>query len=202
MLLGGSLGVLAGSAGLRYDLAGSAGLRYDLASEAQSQALDEDYLEVRWFGRRVWCYRGHSNDLAAWLALWKWWLIGGLGVAGACLGYLGVRGAQRLAARGGRRDAWLGEIRAQSFGGMAERPPRTPGHDGLAPGRAIAGARPEDLRRLGLSGPVTLDEVRAAYRRLAKAHHPDVGGNDEAFRQLHAAYERTLKALWLGRRRR
>lgn len=27
------------------------------------------------------------------------------------------------------------------------------------------------------------------YKRMAKTHHPDVGGNDEAFKKVTAAYQ-------------
>lgn len=33
-----------------------------------------------------------------------------------------------------------------------------------------------------------MDGIRAAYRRLARLHHPDVGGSDEMFKRLGAAY--------------
>jgi curved DNA-binding protein CbpA len=30
--------------------------------------------------------------------------------------------------------------------------------------------------------------IKRAYRRLAKAHHPDLGGDAKAFHRLEAAY--------------
>ena len=51
------------------------------------------------------------------------------------------------------------------------------------------------LHTLGLTGAVTLAEVRKAYRALALQHHPDknVGGDPELaterFKQIGAAYE-------------
>ncbi len=40
----------------------------------------------------------------------------------------------------------------------------------------------------------TLAEVEAAYRRLAKAAHPDAGGSAEAFRELAEAYRQAKEA--------
>lgn len=37
---------------------------------------------------------------------------------------------------------------------------------------------------LGLERTATVDEVRAAYRRLSKERHPDAGGSDVAFAEL------------------
>jgi hypothetical protein len=179
---------------------GTACFRYKLASEAKAKGgvtpvLEEDYLQVWWLGRRVWWYRGYTKDLAAWLALWRWWLVGGFGVAGACLGYLGERAARWLAEGGRSRDAWLGKIRPSILAGLSGEMAK-PGVGGARPRRRTSGgARREDLRLLGLTGPATLEEVQAAYHRLAKAHHPDTGGDDAAFRLLHAAYKRTVKAL-------
>jgi len=42
--------------------------------------------------------------------------------------------------------------------------------------------------------PTVKDEVEAAYKMLAKKLHPDVGGSEEAFQELTAAYEVALKA--------
>jgi curved DNA-binding protein CbpA len=41
---------------------------------------------------------------------------------------------------------------------------------------------------LGVPATATEEEVKAAYRRLVKVHHPDVGGNEERFKQLGEAY--------------
>ncbi len=34
-----------------------------------------------------------------------------------------------------------------------------------------------------------LAAVKAAHRRLVKCHHPDMGGDAEAFRRINAAYQ-------------
>jgi HEAT repeat protein len=54
-------------------------------------------------------------------------------------------------------------------------------------------ARPSDPRTaalllLGLEPGASLAAIKRAYRRLAKAHHPDLGGDVEAFHRLDAAY--------------
>ncbi|MBC7325228.1 MAG: J domain-containing protein [Moorella sp. (in: Bacteria)] len=42
---------------------------------------------------------------------------------------------------------------------------------------------------LGLAPGATLAEIKAAYRRLVKLHHPDAGGDPEVFMKIHAAYQ-------------
>jgi DnaJ-class molecular chaperone len=41
---------------------------------------------------------------------------------------------------------------------------------------------------LGLKQGASKDEVKKAYRNLAKKHHPDVGGDAEVFKKILAAY--------------
>jgi len=51
---------------------------------------------------------------------------------------------------------------------------------------------------LGLTGGATRPQIQAAYRRLARAFHPDVnrsGGTERRFREATEAY-RTLEELW------
>ncbi len=42
---------------------------------------------------------------------------------------------------------------------------------------------------LGVPKSATADEVKKAYRRLARKHHPDAGGSEEKFKQVGEAYE-------------
>ena len=53
--------------------------------------------------------------------------------------------------------------------------------------------KPRDGRtaheRLGLAPGATKEEVRAAYRELAKKHHPDKGGDPERFQEVQDAYD-------------
>jgi hypothetical protein len=48
--------------------------------------------------------------------------------------------------------------------------------------------RLEALQLLGLDDGASPQAIKKAYWRLAKAHHPDMGGNAEAFHRLDAAY--------------
>lgn len=41
---------------------------------------------------------------------------------------------------------------------------------------------------LGLSPSASLEEIERAYRRKAKIHHPDHGGDEDAMRALNKAY--------------
>jgi len=52
---------------------------------------------------------------------------------------------------------------------------------------------PECLVVLGVAAPATANEVRRAYRRLAKEHHPDAGGEETAFVRIQAAYEEAIR---------
>ena len=47
-----------------------------------------------------------------------------------------------------------------------------------------------DYKALGLQPGATRDDIRKAYYRLAKKHHPDAGGNPEQFQALLESYER------------
>ena len=48
----------------------------------------------------------------------------------------------------------------------------------------------DDLAVLELTPPVDLSTIRQQYRRLANQHHPDKGGDAEAFRKVSSAYQR------------
>lgn len=51
-------------------------------------------------------------------------------------------------------------------------------------------SQPEDLALLELSPPVTAEEIRLQYRRLAMRHHPDRGGDKQHFCRIQAAFQR------------
>lgn len=44
------------------------------------------------------------------------------------------------------------------------------------------------FKRLDLPRTATKDEIRGRFRELAKIHHPDVGGDETTFRDVHDAY--------------
>ena len=48
--------------------------------------------------------------------------------------------------------------------------------------------RHQALELLGLECGASLQAIKRAYRRLAKQHHPDLGGDVELFHRLDAAY--------------
>ena len=48
---------------------------------------------------------------------------------------------------------------------------------------------PDYYSILAIRPDASPEEIRAAYRRLAKRHHPDVGGESIAFRAVQEAYD-------------
>lgn len=54
-------------------------------------------------------------------------------------------------------------------------------------------ARPHEI--LGVPPGASRDEIRAAYRRLAALHHPDRGGDAEAFAKVNAAHDAMLEKV-------
>jgi molecular chaperone DnaJ len=45
---------------------------------------------------------------------------------------------------------------------------------------------------LGVKKDASADEVKKAFRRLARKHHPDAGGDEEKFKEMNEAYEVSL----------
>jgi hypothetical protein len=64
--------------------------------------------------------------------------------------------------------------------------------------------QPDPYRTLGLSPGASLDEIRRAYRRLAKANHPDSAGEKALprFLAIQAAYESLVETPGANRTRR
>src|SRR5258706_6606789 len=54
---------------------------------------------------------------------------------------------------------------------------------------------PECLKALGLTRDATVEDVKRAYRELALKHHPDTGGNHDAFLQLGEHYNAALRIV-------
>ena len=46
----------------------------------------------------------------------------------------------------------------------------------------------DPYQALDLDSGATVEEVKAAYHRLSRAHHPDRGGDTDAFQRISAAY--------------
>ena len=42
---------------------------------------------------------------------------------------------------------------------------------------------------LGVKKDATADEIKKAFRKLARKHHPDAGGDEEKFKEINEAYE-------------
>ncbi|HUS41085.1 MAG TPA: hypothetical protein VMY16_00330 [Ilumatobacteraceae bacterium] len=56
-------------------------------------------------------------------------------------------------------------------------------------------ARPDPFVTLGLGRHANSDDIRAARRRLAKAHHPDQGGDAADMQRINEAADAALLAL-------
>jgi len=50
----------------------------------------------------------------------------------------------------------------------------------------------EALAVLDLEVGATQEQIKQAFRRLVKRHHPDVGGSASAFRRVNEAYQRLV----------
>lgn len=50
-------------------------------------------------------------------------------------------------------------------------------------------ATPDYYKTLGVSRTATADEIKKAYRKLARKHHPDAGGDEAKFKEINEAYE-------------
>lgn len=50
-------------------------------------------------------------------------------------------------------------------------------------------ATPDYYKTLGVSRSATSDEIKKAFRKLARQHHPDAGGDEAKFKEINEAYE-------------
>jgi len=46
---------------------------------------------------------------------------------------------------------------------------------------------------LCLDYPCSVDEIKGAYRQMARLHHPDLGGDEEAMKDVNVAYELAMR---------
>ena len=49
--------------------------------------------------------------------------------------------------------------------------------------------KPDYYKTLGVSKNATAEEIKKAYRKLARENHPDAGGDEEKFKEINEAYE-------------
>ena len=56
----------------------------------------------------------------------------------------------------------------------------------------VQSSTPSFIQALGLSLPCTIEDVKQAWRKLAKEYHPDTGGNAARFIELQASYTDAL----------
>ncbi len=59
-------------------------------------------------------------------------------------------------------------------------------------------AASDPFATLGLGARATADDIRAARRRLAKAHHPDQGGDAEYMQTINEAADAALHSVDAG----
>lgn len=52
----------------------------------------------------------------------------------------------------------------------------------------LAKTRTKVLKTLKLNETANFETIKSTYRKLAKTHHPDRGGNQEKFKPISAAY--------------
>ena len=91
--------------------------------------------------------------------------------------FLSVTGLWPMVVRG------LRELRGEN---VADEPPR----GGRGGGGGSGGGSGEVYYRLlGVSPSASWDEIERAYRKKAKLHHPDHGGDEDAMRALNEAYQ-------------
>lgn len=50
-------------------------------------------------------------------------------------------------------------------------------------------SKPDYYKTLGVSKKATADEIKKAYRKMARENHPDAGGDEEKFKDINEAYE-------------
>ena len=52
----------------------------------------------------------------------------------------------------------------------------------------LLGLSKDYYKILGVSKEASVDEMKSSFRSLSKKHHPDVGGDEEKFKEINEAY--------------
>lgn len=87
--------------------------------------------------------------------------------------------------QGGQVNGWEGREQAEKGRGK---------HNQASWGQEVGEITEDDWFVLGLRPGASLRQVKDAYRRLVKTHHPDAGGDPEVFKRIQEAYERITAA--------
>lgn len=100
------------------------------------------------------------------------------------------------------REAAMRDFRFGPDGtGPAGRRAHSHAGEGHRPGRDARSPELEALAVLNLTPPVEFSQIKARYRELVKAHHPDANGGDKAaeekLKRINQAYS-TLKASYVS----
>lgn len=61
----------------------------------------------------------------------------------------------------------------------------------------ISGDKKNPYTILGLKQGASKDQIKKAYRVLARKHHPDAGGSHETFQEIQQAYEQIKSGVWI-----
>ena len=48
---------------------------------------------------------------------------------------------------------------------------------------------PDYYKTLGVPRTASVDDIKKAFRKLARTHHPDAGGDEAKFKEINEAYE-------------
>lgn len=91
-------------------------------------------------------------------------------------------GQHRQSAGSGQRAGASGQSAGDSYRQQARKPAPRTGMMTLTNACAL----------LCVSYPCTPDEIKAAYRKQARRHHPDLGGDEEMMKSINQAYETAL----------
>lgn len=118
------------------------------------------------------------------------WNAGASGAAGA--GRTGDAGSKERARQAGaqnerqeHRHRTTGPGGGSSYQDYKQRSHKSPlGHGRMTLTQACA--------LLSITYPCSADDIRAAYRKQARRHHPDLGGDEEMMKSINQAYELAL----------